>query len=165
MCQEAGASAVTVHGRTRAQMYAGQADWDIIRDVKRAVHIPVFANGDVWEPEDCVKILAHTGADGVMIGRGSFGNPWLFERGNAALRGEEIPPLPPLSTRVDEAMEQFELAAALKGEKIAMLEGRKQFSWYLRGVAHATYYKQQISTMSTLEECRAIARGIRRDLR
>ena len=165
MCQEAGASAVTVHGRTRAQMYAGQADWDIIRDVKRAVHIPVFANGDVWEPEDCVKILAHTGADGVMIGRGSFGNPWIFERGNAALRGEEIPPLPPLSTRVDEAMEQFELAAALKGEKIAMLEGRKQFSWYLRGVAHATYYKQQISTMSTLEECRAIARGIRRDLR
>ena len=100
-----------------------------------------------------------------MIGRGSFGNPWLFERGSAALRGEEIPPLPPLSTRVDEAMEQFELAAALKGEKIAMLEGRKQFSWYLRGVAHATYYKQQISTMSTLEECRAIARGIRRDLR
>lgn len=165
MAQEAGASAITVHGRTRVQMYAGQADWDIIRDVKKAVSIPVFANGDVWEPEDCVKILEHTRCDGVMIGRGSFGNPWLFERGNAALRGEEIPPLPPLRERIEEALGQFEMATEWKGEKIAMLEARKQFSWYLRGVAHATYYKQQISTMSTLEECRAIARGIQRDLR
>ena len=165
MCEAAGAAAVTVHGRTRAQLYSGQADWDIIRDVKRALKIPVFANGDIWEPEDCVKILRHTGCDGAAIGRGSFGNPWLFERGNAALRGEEIPPLPPLRDRIDEALGSFEFAATLKGEKIAMLEARKQFSWFLRGVKNATYYKQQISGMSTLEECRRIARLIQMELR
>lgn len=165
MCEQAGASAITVHGRTRAQLYSGQADWDIIRDVKRAVSIPVFANGDIWEPEDCVKILARTGCDGAMIGRGSFGNPWLFERGNAALRGEDIPPLPPLQKRIDEALESFELASELKGEKIAVLEARKQFTWFLRGVSHASPYKQEISNMNTLEDCRRIARLIQMELK
>ncbi len=165
MCEAAGAAAVTVHGRTRSQLYSGQADWDIIREVKSAVNIPVFANGDVWEPEDCVKILEHTGCDGAMIGRGSFGNPWIFERGNAALRGESIPPLPPLKVRIDEALESFELAVELKGEKIAMLEARKQFNWFLRGVKNAAPYKQQISSMNTLEECRTIARLLQLELR
>lgn len=165
MCEASGASAVTVHGRTRAQLYSGQADWDIIRDVKAAVSIPVFANGDIWEPEDCVRILAHTHCDGASIGRGSFGNPWLFERGNAALRGESIPPLPPLRERIDEALGSFELAVELKGEKIAMLEARKQFNWFLRGVKNASLFKQQISTMSTLEECRRIARLIQLELK
>ena len=88
MCESAGAAAIAVHGRTRAQMYAGQADWDIIRDVKRAVRIPVFANGDVWTAEDAEHILRYTGADAALIGRGSFGNPWLFAQGNALLAGE-----------------------------------------------------------------------------
>lgn len=165
MCESAGAAAITVHGRTRAQLYSGQADWDIIRDVKKAVHIPVFANGDVWEPEDCVKILQHTLCDGASIGRGSFGNPWLFERGNAALRGDPIPPLPPLRARIDEALGSFELAVELKGEKIAMLEARKQFAWFLRGVKNASLFKQQISNMNTLEECRHIARLIQLELK
>ena len=100
MCESAGAAAIAVHGRTRAQMYAGQADWDIIRDVKRAVRIPVFANGDVWTAEDAEHILRYTGADAALIGRGSFGNPWLFEQGNALLAGEEVPPLPPLRVQI-----------------------------------------------------------------
>ena len=165
MCQEAGAAAVAVHGRTRAQMYAGNADWDIIRDVKKAVTIPVFANGDIWKGEDAEHILRYTGADAALVGRGSFGNPWLFEQGNAAIAGEPIPTLPPLRERMEEALWQVEMAVQFKGEKIALLEARKQLAWYLRGVSHAGYYKQQIVAMNTLEEARAIVRGVQRDLR
>ena len=165
ICEQAGASAIVVHGRTRAQMYAGRADWDIIRDVKRAVRIPVFANGDVWTAEDAEHILRYTGADAALIGRGSFGNPWLFEQGNALLAGEKVPPLPPLRVRMEEALGQITMACSFKGEKIAILEARKQLCWYLRGVSHAGYYKQQIVSMNTLTDAEKIVRGIQRDLR
>ena len=165
MCESAGAAAIAVHGRTRAQMYAGQADWDIIRDVKCAVRIPVFANGDVWTAEDAEHILRYTGADAALIGRGSFGNPWLFAQGNALLAGEKVPPLPPLRVRMEEALGQITTACSLKGEKIAILEARKQLCWYLRRVSHAGYYKQQIVSMNTLADAEKIVRGIQRDLR
>ena len=165
MCEAAGASAITVHGRTRAQMYAGVADWDIIRDVKKAVAIPVFANGDVFEPEDAVHILRYSGCDMAVIGRGAFGNPWIFSRAAALLAGQRDPGLPPLSERIDVALAQFEATAELKGEKIACLEARKHFAWYLHGVAHAAPYRERAVRVETMEEIRELAGKIKKELR
>ena len=160
----AGAAAIAVHGRTRAQMYSGQADWNCIRAVKEAVGVPVIANGDIFAPEDVPRILKYTRADAAMIGRGCFGNPWIFRQARALLEGKEKPERPPLARRCETALRQIELAAELRGERVAVLEGRKQYCWYLKGVAHSGYYKEQIVRMNTIEDARAVTRGIQRDL-
>ena len=164
MAEQAGASAIAVHGRTRAQMYGGRADWDIIRDVKKSVSIPVIANGDIFSPEDAEHILRYTGADLCMAGRGTFGYPWIFPQTNALLEGREVPELPPLSERIDAAVRQTEMYAEKFGERLACLEARHQIPWYLKGVAHAGFYKQQLVHVETLEELYGIVRGIKRDL-
>jgi len=163
--QDSGAAAITVHGRTKSMLYSGKADWDTIHAVKKAVSIPVIANGDIFGPNEAVACLKRTGADMVMIGRSAFGNPWVFAQVKAALNGEEIPELPSLDQRVDTALRQFELAKEDKGEHIACLEARKHFAWYLRGVAHSNYYKEKISYINTMEDIYKIASGIKRDLR
>lgn len=165
VCEQAGAAAIAVHGRTRVQMYAGRADWDIIKAVKQTVKIPVTANGDVFSPEDAAHILKYTGCDMAMIGRGCFGNPWLFEQANAAIAGEPIPPLPPLGERMDTAAAQIEALAEKNGERLACLEARHQLPWYLRGVAYSSYYRQQLVHVDTLEDVKNIVIGIKKDLR
>ena len=165
MLEQAGAAAIAVHGRTKTMLYSGVADWDCIHAVKEAVKIPVIANGDIFTAEDAARCKARTGADMLMLGRTTFGDPWVFEQAQAALRGEAVPETPPLCDRVDTALRQFRLAAQDKGEHIACLEARKQLAWYLRGVAHSGYYKEKISAISTMDEIERIADGIKRDLR
>jgi len=162
--ERVGVSAIAVHGRTRNQMYSGTANWDWIREVKQALSIPVIANGDIVSPKDAVRIMSYTGADIAMIGRGIFGNPWLFTQCRAALEAREIPPIPPLAERCDAAVRQFQLSALHKGEKIACLEARRHYAWYLKGVPHAGYYKEQIVKITTLDDVYRVTAGIKRDL-
>jgi len=165
LCEEAGASAIAVHGRIRVQMYSGRADWDIIRAVKLAVSIPVIANGDIFTAEDAAHILRYTGCELAMAGRGTFGNPWLFKQANAVLSGEELPALPPLAERMDTALRQIETLAERAGERIACLEARHHMPWYLHGVAHSSIYRQQLVRVETLEEIEKIVKDIKRDLK
>ena len=160
-----GVAAITLHGRTKVQMYAGTANWDAIREMKQQLSIPLIANGDVFSGRDARRILSYTGADGVMLARGVFGNPWLFQQALAAIQGQEIPPLPPLDQRCDTAVRQFELAAQHKGERIACLEARKHYAWYLKGVPHAAYWKGEISKITTLEDVYRVTAGIKRELK
>ena len=162
--EQSGAALVTVHGRTRSMLYTGVADWDMIRKVKAQLSIPVIANGDIVDAASALKCRNWTGADGLMIGRASFGDPWIFAQVQAALSGNPVPERPPLRERVETALKQFRLAYEDKGEHIACLEARKHFAWYLRGVAHSNYYKAQISNISKMEDIENIARGIQRDL-
>lgn len=163
--EDSGAAMLTVHGRTRSMLYSGTADWDMIAKVKQQCAIPVIANGDVMDGPSAVKCLSWTGADGLMVGRASFGDPWVFAEVSAAMNGFDFSGRPPLSQRVEVAVRQFELAQEDKGEHIACLEARKHFAWYLRGVSHSNYYKEKISAIKSMEDVYQIAAGIQRDLK
>ena len=163
--EDSGAAMVAVHGRTRSQLYTGVADWDMIRRVKEQLSIPVIANGDIVDGASALKCLKWTGADGLMIGRSVFGDPWIFQEVAAALAGEEYAGRPPLKDRIDVAVEQFKLSEQDHGEHIACLEARKHFAWYLRGVSHSSYYKNQITSMNNMEDIYRIAKDVVRDLK
>ena len=163
--EDYGAAMVTVHGRTRSMLYSGVADWDMIAKVKSQLQIPVIANGDIVSGETAVKCLKRTGADGIMIGRATFGDPWIFAEVQEALKGNMDYKRPALKDRIALAVRQFEISEQDHGEHIACLEARKHFAWYLRGVAHSSYYKAQISSLNTMEDIYRIAKDIVRDLK
>ena len=161
--EDSGADMLAVHGRTRSMLYSGTADWDMIAEVKAQSGIPVIANGDIVDDVSAARCGSWTKADGLMIGRATFGDPWVFAKIKAARAGEEYT-RPVLARRIDTAVGQIELACEDKGEHIACLEARKQMAWYLRGVSHSSYYKTQISAIATMEDVYRIAKGIKNDL-
>ncbi|MBP3967203.1 tRNA dihydrouridine synthase DusB [Paenibacillus lignilyticus] len=147
--ERAGGKAVSVHGRTREQLYTGKANWDIIKDVKQSVSIPVIGNGDVFSPEDARKMLDHTGCDGVMIGRGALGNPWMLYRTIQYLQSGELLPDPTPREKLDVAILHMDRLVKLKGESTAVREMRKHLAWYLKGIPGAARVKDVIMEETT----------------
>ena len=150
--EAAGVSAVAVHGRTRQQFYEGKAVWGIIAEVKQAVKVPVFGNGDIFTVEDGLRMLAETGVDGLMIGRGADGNPWIFRELAAVLRGEERPAAPSLQERLAQAAEHLDMLIDYKGEHISVKEMRRHISAYLKGLPHAAEFRGRFHKVDTREQ-------------
>lgn len=154
--EAAGAAAVAVHGRTREQYYSGQADWEIIKKVKASLSIPVIGSGDVTSPEEAKKMLEETGCDGVMIGRGALGNPWVFKRTVHYLETGELLPLPTVRERVQVALRHLDLLIQAKGEYIGTREMRKHAAWYTKGLPESAQLRRLINTTNTKEELVAV---------
>ena len=154
--EAAGASAIAVHGRTRMQYYSGKADWDIIRQVKAAVAVPVIGNGDIFAPEDGKAMLEQTGCDGIMLGRGALGRPWLYRQTLDYLRTGQYAPEPDLAQRKQVILHHAQLICAEKGEYVAMKELRKHIAWYYKGLPNAARMRDLINTVSTMEELEAL---------
>ena len=149
--EKAGASAICVHPRTRSQGYSGKADWDIIRQVKEAVSIPVIGNGDIKNPEDVIKMLNETNCDAVMIGRGVLGNPWLIKNSLRLLNNEEMLSIS-LEDRINMCLKHLELLSNLKNEKIACLEIRNHIGWYFKGISGANELKNKVYQTSNIHD-------------
>lgn len=165
-CQDAGAVALTLHARTRTQMYSGTANWDEIAAVKAALEIPVIGNGDVWTGEDARRMRDHTGCDGIMIARGSHGAPWIFAQARAALEGRPIPADPDVDERFRIVIEHARLAIAWEADETkAMVEFRKHLGWYTKGLPNGRILRQELFEVTRLEEAEVLLEGYRETYR
>ncbi|MBD8034819.1 MULTISPECIES: tRNA dihydrouridine synthase DusB [Solibacillus] len=158
--ERAGAAAIAMHGRTRVQMYEGKANWDVLAEVKKNISIPFIANGDVETPEDAKRILEHTKADAVMIGRAALGNPWMMYQTVKYLESGELMPEPSVREKMDVCLLHFERLKALKGEKVAVREMRKHASWYLKGIRGNGKIRNAINLAETEQELRTLLNGV-----
>ena len=152
IAEECGISALAIHGRTREQFYSGKADWDIIAEIKQSINIPVIGNGDVFDVQDAVNMLEKTKCDAIMIGRGSQGNPWIFNRINHYMKTGEILPEPTLEEKIGTAIKHMNLAVAEHGEYVAVREMRKHIGWYLKGLKNSAKYRDQINKITDYKE-------------
>ncbi|HZK27016.1 MAG TPA: tRNA dihydrouridine synthase DusB, partial [Thermoclostridium sp.] len=152
MAQQSGAKALTVHGRTREQMYSGKADWDVIARVKRAVTIPVIGNGDIYTPEDAKRMMEQTNCDAVMIARGSQGNPWIFKRTLPYIIEDKFMDYPTDNEKYEVILEHYRIMSSQKGERTALKEMRKHTAWYLKGMPGATSIRRQIYSVASFDE-------------
>ncbi|MBQ3420967.1 MAG: tRNA dihydrouridine synthase DusB [Romboutsia sp.] len=152
IAEDCGISAIAIHGRTREQYYSGKADWDIIRQVKENVSIPVIGNGDVFEVQDAINMLNQTNCDAIMIGRGAQGNPWIFKRINHYMQTGEILPEPTLEEKIETAKKHLALAVEEHGEYVAVREMRKHIAWYLKGLRNSARVRDEINKIESYEE-------------
>lgn len=152
IAEDCGISAIAIHCRTREQYYSGKADWDIIRQVKENVSIPVIGNGDVFEVEDAINMLNQTNCDAIMIGRGAQGNPWIFKRINHYMQTGEILPEPTLEEKINTAKKHLKLAVEEHGEYVAVREMRKHIAWYLKGLRNSARVRDEINKIESYEE-------------
>ena len=152
IAEQAGASAVTIHGRTKSEFYTGKADWDIIKKVKQSVHIPVIGNGDVTDEESALAMFKQTGVDGIMIGRGSFGNPWIFKNIKHYLQTGEKLPQPTNQERLQIMEKHIQLAVEEKGEDVAIKELRKHISWYTKNLKNSSEFRNSINKIEKKDE-------------
>ena len=152
IAESCGVSAVAVHGRTRAQFYSGKADWDIIRQVKEAVKIPVIGNGDIFTPEDAKRMLYETGCDGLMIARGAKGNPWIFSRTLHYLETGELLGPPDKEELKETILRHAQLQIQFKGEYLGLCEMRKHLSWYTVGLPHSSSLRNDVNQTETWED-------------
>ena len=159
-CQDAGARVLTLHARSRTQMYAGEANWDEIAAVVAALDIPVVGNGDVWNGESARRMRDHTGCAGIMIARGSHGSPWIFREARAALNGDEIPAGPDVAERFQIVLEHARNSIEFGGDETrAMIEFRKHLGWYTKGLPEGKKLRQELFAVTTLAEARALLEG------
>lgn len=158
MAESCGAKAVAVHARTREQYYAGEADWDVIAEVKKAVNIPVIGNGDIFEVSDIKRMYERTGADAFMIGRAARGNPWIFERAREYMRTGNIPPAPALHEIAEMILLHARMNIEYKGEYTGMREMRKHAAWYTQGLKNSARFRDKLSHISSYDELEEIIR-------
>ena len=160
-CEDAGAAAIAVHGRTKDQMYMGHADWDIIGAVKRAVSVPVIGNGDVVDAQSACKLLDHTGCEMVMVGRGALGNPWIFRQINAYFTDScTILPGPGIAQRILVIKRHMDALCEEKGEGRGMWEARKHVGWYLHGIRGAAEFRRRAGELTTLQDLDLLLRDV-----
>ncbi|KMT22036.1 tRNA dihydrouridine synthase DusB [Clostridium cylindrosporum] len=163
MLEAAGASAITIHGRTRAQMYEGVADWDIIKKVKEAISVPLIGNGDVKSPESAKKLIEYTGCDGIMIGRAAMGNPFIFKRVVHYLKTGEIIDDVPGRDKIDTALYHLSLAEEFKGHT-GVIEMRKHIAWYIKGMKDAAAVRDAVNKMTSKEEMESFLLDYRKSI-